>query len=358
MYLTEDLTVCESQLQGDDDLLDLNLIETKFRTYLDKLLVSKRISGSILSPINCTKSKYQLDSSITQTFINMKKFTVNNQTQISKCDIQWAQLLTATVEYLLANGHLCFRNHNISIEQFHFYCNLSELKSYDWINNLVISTSLNSSPSSSVFSNNSEQNYSHTMPKSNYLAIKYSKRMDTLNKKRRISDEEEFIENVDASAASPVDQASLEETFLLGEMFLNNTYENSKKCAKSQRLMTPPDSEPFKNGDSKLDLKFQEFFTLLNSEKVSNEKFDAKLSTCTETSSLNGAEEGDVSISFDFLKPQCLKRVRSGEELAVVKQDDESKNFNKTLDDFLERLHEEKIKNEKFNSKLNNMLNY
>ncbi len=363
MQLVEDDLCGESSLQSaGSDLVELKLVEEKFRNYLDKLLLTKFACSNLASQQNSSKSKFQLESSINKTFINMKKLTVNNSnkndaSQIAKCDIQWPHLLLATLEYLLSNSHLNFQaKRQISLEKFVIYCNLSELQSYDWINNVTTSglfSSVNSSPTSSVFSGNSDNlNQSVQLTnklRSNYLAAKYPRKSEseTVNKRRRISDDggEQELEASQAAGSPLIDQSSLEETYHLGEMFLSN-FEVNEKCSKNQRLMHVPE-----------DSKFQEFLSLLNAEKNQSQKFDTKL---VESSS--GDVEGiDVlGVSFELLERSRYlpKRVRIVEPEGLEEAAKEGGSFDRTLEEFLGRLNEEKMKNEQFNAKLDSMLNY
>lgn len=350
MYLNEDLSLSdEIHVEEEDIQIEFSIIEIKFKKYLERIISSKRTANLLPPPQSeCIKSRFRFESSINNTIINMKKLTVNNT--ISKSEIKWSQLLLATIEYLLANGYLHFQNTApTTLDQFYFYCNLNELKSHDWINNIQVgNSSLSSSPSSSVFSNNSlNQSHSLNKPKSHQLAVKYARKIDSSNKKRRISDEE-LNENDINTVSPPINQASLEETYNLGEMFLNNF----DKKPKTQRLMTSESIESEKLSFGAGD-KFQEFLSALNKEKDSYQKFESKLVIYNE-SKMEEERNDMLSISFDYLEGKKKRDffVNSKKNLEY------DKNINKTFEDFLEQLNEEKKKNEKFNSKLEEMLNY
>jgi len=364
MYLTEDDIFNEDLLQSTEDLVELDLVEEKFRNYIDMLFLAKYNSCNFTSL--CAKSKYQLESSISKTFINMKKITVNktneHSTKITKCDIQWPQLILAVLEYLLRNLRLNFKaRKQLSLDEFVFYCNINELKAYDWINNVTtgeLFSSLNASPTSSISSNNSD-NLNHSTQitnklRSKYMAAKYPKKSEseTFNKRRRVSEDREELEqeNKDASnlARSPlIDQSSLEETYHLGEIFLS---------AKNQRL-TVPDTTTAESSD--FDNKFQDFLSLLSSEKNQSQKFNTKL---VESSGVDDADEIEVlDMSFELIEsghymPKRVKILEPQENSEVPMND--KRCFDKNLEEFLGRLQEEKIKNEKFSAKLNSMLNY
>jgi hypothetical protein len=358
MHLDIDLDMgeCVCSDDGEGEQVDFSLVESKFNKYLEKLLSAKRSAGLLpFSQSECTKSKYQLDSSINNTIINMKKkLNVNNSHTISKYDIQWAQLILAAIEYLLANGYLRFKNtKRLNLEQFPFYCNLNEIKSYDWINNAQNGQgSLHSSPSSSVFSNQSDnQNHSlsKTANKSNYLANKYARQIESSFKqtKRRISDEEAAETSCDnPSLSSPLDQTSLEETYHLGEMFLSSF----DKRPKSQRLMSPPHLQSGQVAEEppSFDARFEEFLSLMNTEKDKNEQFESKLTTC----------ESNLHTSLDFLEARKQRRQDHALNEQQINKPGDSSDPTKQLDALLDRLKEEKIKNEQFNSKLDSMLNF
>lgn len=357
MHLDMDVEMSDMVSLDENEIVqvDFSLVESKFNEYLERLLNGKRSSGLLpFAHSECTKSKYQLESCITGTIMNMKKkTTVNNTTNtstISKYDIQWTQLLLATVEYLLANGYLRFKNtKRLNLEQFLFYCNLNEIKSYDWINNVQSGQSSSSSPASSVFSNQSDQqnhsiNNRTGVNKSNYLLHKYGRRVETSFRqtKRRISDEEPAETTDNQSLSSPIDQASLEETYHLGEMFLSSF----DKRPKTQRLMSPPSQqEEATEKATSFDDKFEQFLSLMSTERDKNEQFESKLSIC----------ESDLeakAISFDFLDTEQIQ----GQDFD--KKSADRNDPAKQLDALLDRLEEEKIKSEQFNSKLDRMLNF
>lgn len=356
MRLDMDLEMSDMVSLDENEIVqvDFSIVESKFNKYLERLLNGKTSSGLLpFAHSECTKSKYQLESSITGTIINMKKKTTvkntTNTSTISKYDIQWTQLLLAIVEYLLGNGYLRFKNtKRLNLEQFLFYCNLDEIKSYDWINNVQSGQSSSSSPASSVFSNQSDQqNYSINnrtgVNTSNYLLNKYGRGVETSFRqtKRRISDEERAEITDNQSLSSPIDHASLEETYHLGEMFLSSF----DKRPKTQRLMSPPSQQDEATEKAaSFDDKFEEFLILMSTERDKNEQFESKL-TC----------ESDLqakAISFDFLDTE-QKQGQDFDKKPADRNDPA-----KQLDALLDRLKEEKIKSEQFNSKLDRMLNF
>ena len=150
-------------------------------------------------------------------------------------------------------------------------------------------------------------------------------------------------------------QASLEETYNLGQTFLKSF---EKKNPKNQRLMSNQEgvSVPEKV-NSEFDIKFQEFFSLLKTEKDKNVEFESKLTSFTDTKAKENyanLETDVLSISIDFIdEKQAEKHSNEASEIPL-----EEPSFNKTLDDFLKRLKEEKLSNDKFSSKLNSMLDY
>ena len=341
-----------------DEWVEFDLIERKFFSYLEKLLKTKQEGGSLPPHAQCVKSTYQLESSIKSTVKNMRKLAVpnakTNMLFISKSSIQWPQLVLAIVEYLLANGFLMFKSvAPIRLQEFYFYCNLNEIKNYDWINNASNNAgmSLISSPTSSVFSN-----YSDMKVKSNYLMNKYAKKPKQTNLKRRISDQSignssnDTIENT----SRQLNLNASEEASVLNESQLFTNLNNldtscNLKQLKYQRLMTPPSHKKEPAASTQFDLKFEEFLKLLDKEKENNRQFETKLSNFSES---NFEKDDQVlSISFNFLEHDSAK----GFNKSVPNND--SNKSEQTLENLLERLNDEKLKNEKFNSKLNQMLN-
>lgn len=346
MSLNEDQSISgDPRLQ--EDKVDIDLVETKIFQYAENLLHLK--AHMLKCKSECSKSSHQLENSIKNIINDMKKLAVNNK--ISKCEIQWPHLMIAIIEYLLTNGYVLFQNRKkIFIEEFQFFYDLNELKNHDWINNVQNVNSVNSSPSSTA-SSYSELNHSQNKLKSQYLINKYAKKTVIPTKKRRISNEETIDNYNSEDEFSPPNQASLEETYILGETFLKSF---DKKNPKNQRLMPNKEIVPVQKTDSEFDLKFNEFFSLLRTEKDKTVEFESKLTSYQDSklSENDPSIESDVlSISIDFMK----KEDNPSETTNVAV---EKPLFNKTLDDFLERLKEEKISNDKFTTKLNSMLNY
>jgi hypothetical protein len=109
------------------------------------------------------------------------------------------------------------------------------------------------------------------------------------------------------------------------------------ELSKYQRFETTKCEDQTVN---EFDLKLNKFFDLLNSEKENNFKFDTHLIQFKSTVS---AENEIVASSSEF-------QAENG-GLAKPRSDEES-----ILDTFLRKLKEEKLKNEQFNTKLNQIL--
>ena len=138
--------------------------------------------------------------------------------------------------------------------------------------------------------------------------------------------------------------------------------------------MSPAEPVEKSSSSLKLDMKFQEFLGLLVTERDSIQKFDAKLSELAVESEEVVLLDNDHYLEGSYLEEDedegrrrrryaGPKRVRIIEDKAEKEEDKvvglvAMRGFNQTLEEFLERMHEEKIKNEKFNSKLNSVSNY
>jgi hypothetical protein len=77
----------------------LDLIETKFLSYLNDLLKSKVKNKTLPAKSECLKSIYQLESRIKNSF---KKLT-------NKLNINWSEIITAIVDYLIKSGFVTFQ---------------------------------------------------------------------------------------------------------------------------------------------------------------------------------------------------------------------------------------------------------
>ena len=77
----------------------LDLIETKFLSYLNDLLKSKVKNKTLPAKSECLKSIYQLESRIKNSF---KKLT-------NKLNINWSEIITAIVDYLITSGFVTFQ---------------------------------------------------------------------------------------------------------------------------------------------------------------------------------------------------------------------------------------------------------
>ncbi len=160
----------------DDAQESLDLIEAKFLAYLNNLLKSKVKKNTLPGKSECLKSIYQLESKIRNSF---KKLT-NLKLISSKTNINWSEMITAIVDYLITSGYLTFQNNKHYLDKFYFYCNLDKLKAYDWINNSTLTTPI-SSPQS--------------VTSDHFIIKKYERKQQSESNnhlKRRFSDETSF----------------------------------------------------------------------------------------------------------------------------------------------------------------------
>ena len=268
-----------------------------------------------------------------------------NELLVLKSSIEWSKLLLPMVDYVLANGYLEFRHaEKIYSSQFYVYYNQSEIKAYDWINNCMpLQLSPAASTSSSVSSN-----LISPVPQTNYLVSTYPrarfprKKSDNTmqlttnkNQKRRYSDESNVSlrqpHDDQENLADEIENTSL----IVGQAKLN--FEASSDKLKSGKQFKRQLGSTSKLVDTReLDDKLTQFLDLLNTEKENNYKFESRLS----------------KISAGQMVPIDAASEKS---LATNVVNDET---GKDLDAFLEQFNQEKLKNEEFNLKLNQMLNY
>jgi hypothetical protein len=188
---------------------------------------------------------------------------------------------------------------------------------------------------------------------SNYLVKTYPRKFeDTLdnlahkNQKRRLSEDLSTISNHDLKFNSGDNcLENTENNFSLTEQTnsLNESSIDKSKSVKVFKRQTGSPSSKMKTSPSHLnnlirgehENKLDEFISLLQTEKENNFKFENRLIKLQSTTANEKLNENDEN-----------------KQTNTVKEDE------KSLDIFLEKMNQEKLKNEEFNLKLNQMLNY
>jgi len=355
---------------SDVDLIDFGQIEECIFSYLSRVLKIKR-SSNTLEAQNEVNSVFRLESAIKSILKSMKKSFIlantsfsTNQTNlpfkmeqsgellVKKSSIEWSKLLIPIVEYLISNGMFKFKNvDKIYSHQFYIYYNLNEIKGYDWINNCV---QLQLTPPSANSSTSSLSNLISPI-QSNYLVKTYPKKLETSEKithknhKRRLSEELTSI-TTHHHQRSDTDDESNENTHnsssFTEQANLPNTspFDKSKSVKIFKRQMgspldnlatSPAQHKPQALGEH--ENKLDQFLNLLRTEKENNFKFENRLTKLQSSNTNERLVENDEGIK----------------EISASSNED-----GKNLDMFLEKIKQEKLKNEEFNLKLNQNLNY
>jgi hypothetical protein len=288
------------------DEVDFGLVETSIFDYVRRLLKNKDLTLD-----------YQLESSIESILKSMKTSVLRRHDSssglhlVEKTSVEWSKLLLPIVDYILAKGRLTFKNCDTKIapNQFYIYYNMSELKNYDWVNQ-----------SNAIQSNYLLKTYPRQI-KSNY-------NQPNKNQKRRLSEEIKLPNHADDQELDSSSENNNSDNALSS---LNANLSISKSVKQFKRQLDEP------RASDHLDDKLNQFLQMLNTEKENNFDFENRLKLLSKSES-------------SHLQPIDNEENKIGS--AVVSKE------TKDLESFLERLSQEKAKNEEFNLKLNKMLNY
>ena len=353
LYLNEE--VFEIDKQGQNELIEFNQIEISIFNYLNKLLTSKVNTGKFPAQAECIKSIYHLESTLKTVLENMRKLcnlsSLNTSKNlfklcekqlsadkllIKKSSIEWSKLILPIIDYLLSNGFVVFQEKRIYLNQFYIYFNLNELKSFDWINNCV----------QPQLSPNSYAIHMNESAESNYLVKKYAKQMEEYSKsqvnlKRRYSGDSS-LNNLDKTVEESTSEGSS-----TSKLESSNNSDSHIKQLKYQKLITSPLKTQLFEESSELETKLSTFLSMLNREKENADKFENRLNKLVTT-------EDDLKSKSEDEEVAC-KILNINNDL---NSSESNKAISKDLDSFLEKLKQEKLKNEQFNSKLDKMLNY
>jgi hypothetical protein len=325
-----DVDVEQSSLEQTEENMDH--VRSKLYKYLNRLLSFKTVSKQLPCQSECVKTIYELESHIQ---IEIERIETNQRKSRTSGIVEWAPLLFPIVSYLLSNGHLSFQNQkNIYLNQFYVYFNLNELRQYDWVNN----------------------RRSTDAPSHNDLIRKYtiqhhqSKLQIAANMlKRRYSDD--IWENVDEQS---------EENMVLSSVEVNKKID---LIVKHQRLAFSParfGNEISKQSMNSFDKRFNDFLELMNKEKCEHEKFQIELEKQIENTKYANAnleKKSDDLISFSF--DNQSEQTEAINVFKTKKTENRKINLLNDINNLLFKLDEEKIKNDKFNLKLEKeMLNF
>ena len=227
--------------------------------------------------------------------INKDKPTQPGVLFISRSDIGWSQLINPIVEYLAKTGFLLFQNKTkIYLNEYFIYCNINEIKAFDWVNNCVRSLkSATSSPT--AFFETLTNDFNSSKSKSNILMEKYLRKTEKVTKidksalKRRFSDDDDITndesasieEDMNFSVSANANQTSLSDLSIDSDKMTKSINQSSlneicgNKQFKQQRLMTPTQAKQLP--PSELDVKFDDLLKVIKYEKEINDKFESKL---------------------------------------------------------------------------------
>ena len=331
VYLN-DLDNEEWRSKEQNELVLFEEVETLIFNYSNSLLMNKEKMRKFPPQSECINTIFQLENSIKMELEKMKKLHCDKSNYISIHKIEWHKLLDPIVEYLLTNGYLTFQNseNKIYLSQFFIYVNLSELNSYDWINNCE----------------EKQQD-----PNSCYLLKKYSRNEEKCkynNLKRRYTDDSLYVWDASAREEKDVEQEQVEQTPDKEDLKdKSNVFYKYKRLESPQKAMPLINLNENKKEMLEFDLKLNKFFEFLHSEKENNFKFDNQLIKL-KSNDVNSQSNTAVAANIDNDK----KLQVTGTEPST----EESNLLTKNLDTFFNMLKEEKIKNEQFNSKLNQIL--
>jgi hypothetical protein len=218
--------------------------------------------------------------------------TIKNQKSSSSM-INWSTILSLTFQYLILNGNLLFKNKLIFLDQFLIFCNVNDLKEAE-LNQQLIITNKDDSP----ISNSSKRMFNG----------------QSSFKQRRI------------------DQINNKNSTLMNSLLVNDSPPKLQEQIEVDNSIILPLIQQTKQ-ESPKDDRFSQFLQQLNREKENYKQFNRRLTEATSIQSITITKEDQ-------------NQINEKEEFNIER--------NNPMNQLLFKINEEKIKNEKFNSKINN----